>query len=202
MNPRSWKRTWSVWRWRCLLAVGVLCLLLATLPPPAPLVTSARYPLVAPRQLAHKLADFSTHLLLYPRLGEWSLEEESSNYTAWRYSVSYSCGARCTGRARVLAVDRRAPHAPEHEAPSEHLVLVAHRACTQALLLPWPDTCDEWETETVIVSDGVRGSVVRETARATCPALRRLVPGGCARRLRAARDQHFHTLRALLAGAA
>ncbi|KAJ2939244.1 hypothetical protein O0L34_g8556 [Tuta absoluta] len=197
MYSRACKRVWSAWRWRVLSACGALWLLLGTLPAPAPLASSARFPLVAPRALAHKLADFSTHLLLYPHLGEWSVEEESGNFTAWRYAVSYACGARCSGRARVLALDR---HAPDVPAPSEHLVLVAHRACTRPPLPLWPETCEEWETETVIVSDGARGSVVRERARASCPALRRLLPGSCAGRLRAARDHHFLRLQALLTG--
>lgn len=57
--------------------------------------------------------------------------EESSNGSAWRYEVEYACGARCAGRAQVLALD--SAHA--------HRVLVAHRTCSPPAALAWPALC-------------------------------------------------------------
>lgn len=69
------------------------------------------------------------------------MDEDRSNYTTWSYSVSFSCGARCSGRALVRAHD--APRAaPRHGHDArEHTVTVALQACTSLPLVTWPQLC-------------------------------------------------------------
>ncbi|CAG5024982.1 unnamed protein product [Parnassius apollo] len=95
-----WRAGW--WRagwWRA----GAALLLLAALLPRVPLHShlASDFPHLTPHELAHFLADFSNYPKLYPDLESWTVEEEAGNYTWWRYSVSYTCGARCSGRADV-----------------------------------------------------------------------------------------------------
>lgn len=143
--------------------------------------------------------------------GEWAVLEESSNGSAWRYEVQYTCGARCAGRARVLALD----------GTREHRVIVAHRACGPPPALPWPLLCgasiscrgpqrtpfgrvtrgafvaDEWDTETVVTGAGDgEGARLEETVAAKC-SWWGAISGGCARCLVERRDAHFMRLHAL-----
>ncbi|XP_049869225.1 uncharacterized protein LOC126368988 [Pectinophora gossypiella] len=187
-GARAWARVVAA----LLLLLGAALL---PAPAPAPLTTRASFPRTRPRALARLLADFSAHARLYPQLGEWTVEEESGNYSAWRYSVAYRCGARCAGRAAVLALDEHAA-APRHAPPPRYRVLVAHRSCTHVPLLGWPLFCEWWETETV-VEEGAGGAQLWERAAGSCGALQRM--RGCAARLRAQRDDHLRRLRALLA---
>ncbi|KAM3956960.1 uncharacterized protein ACR2FA_009083 [Aphomia sociella] len=139
MLVRRW--WWSRRRWYPALLVlcGAALYAATRLCAPVELISEAEFPQVRPAALAHMLADFSTHPLT--ERGSWSVEEESSNYTAWRYSVTYECGARCVGRAAVLALEPRHGHAAAHR------VRVRHSYCTALPLLPWPQFCDQFLRE-------------------------------------------------------
>ncbi|XP_026318390.1 uncharacterized protein LOC113229112 [Hyposmocoma kahamanoa] len=190
---RAWLRAKSRWsrsvraRLACSVAVAAALALAALLPARVALRSAASFPHVPPRRLAHHLADFSYHSRFYPHMGEWAVLEESSNGSAWRYEVEYACGERCSGRARVLALD--SAHA--------HRIFVAHRTCSPPPALPWPALCDEWETETVVTGAGdPEGARLEEHVVAKC-SWWRAISGACSRLLLQRRDAHFTHLHAL-----
>ncbi|CAG9786411.1 unnamed protein product [Diatraea saccharalis] len=159
---RRWVRTGVV-------GACVACVLLAAarlLAPPTH-AYAAHFARVRPADLAHLLADISANT--HPIPGSWSLEEESGNYSMWRYAVSYVCGARCVGHVWVEAHEV-AGGGPRHglSAPM-HRVTVRRLHCTALPLLPWPSLCDEVETESVVSGEG-DGCRLQETVRARCGA--------------------------------
>ncbi|KAL0892606.1 hypothetical protein ABMA27_014335 [Loxostege sticticalis] len=167
---------------------------------PARLDAVAEFPRVRPADLAHLLADVSTHTLIP---ASWSLEEEAGNYTMWRYAVSYACGARCAGRASVSAHERRAR--PQHGAATEHQVRVRRRHCRTLPLMPWPQLCDEIETEWLVTGTGDAngGARLEEVALARCDAWAALLAAcPAARDLRLQREAQLRRLRDMLAGRA
>ncbi|CAK1595658.1 unnamed protein product [Parnassius mnemosyne] len=173
---------WRVGWWRSVGAgwwrVGAALLLLAALLPRVPLHShlAADFTHLTPHELAHFLADFSNYPKLYADLESWMVEEEAGNYTWWRYSVSYTCGARCTGRAAVWhaagdAAGGAAGDTPRHGAAPAHRVRVLDSRCTRLPLLPWPQLCEESEVETLIVERVGGGARLEERARGACGAL-------------------------------
>ncbi|CAG4992252.1 unnamed protein product [Colias eurytheme] len=190
-------------RWRLGAALGALALALCVRLPREHLLV-AHFPQHTPKQLAHFLADFSNYPNLYKHIDSWSIEEESGNYTAWRYVASYGCGPRCTGRADVSAHNERTPPAEPHA----HRLYLHDVHCTRLPLLYWPQFCEEIEVESEIVSaaeaarlgaegaegagGAARGSRLAERARAWCGALQ-LLAGRCAPRH--SREAHLYALR-------
>ncbi|XP_075973091.1 uncharacterized protein LOC142974563 [Anticarsia gemmatalis] len=152
----------------------------------------AHFPRAQPQALAHLLADFSQQ----PNIGSWTVLEDRSNYTTWRYSVAYECGARCAGRGRVEAHDWHASDAPAHGAAAAHRVTVRLRACAPPPLLPWPFFCDETETVSAVRREAA-GARLAVRAWAECSALAAL-SGACGARLRAQLDAHLLRVRAAL----
>ncbi|CAH2080315.1 unnamed protein product, partial [Iphiclides podalirius] len=142
---------------------------------------SADFPRLSPRALAHFLADFSNYPKLYPDIYSWSVEEESGNYTSWRYSVSYSCGERCVGRVEVWHGEEGAG-----AGGGRHLLRVVDERCSHLPLLPFPRFCAE----------GPMGARLAESARGACGPAQALL-GRC--RLAARRRRHLDALRLALA---
>ncbi|XP_063381084.1 uncharacterized protein LOC134667580 [Cydia fagiglandana] len=150
-QSRPWSMWWrrhSGWRARAalLVALSALLALRVRVPGASELAAELRAP---PHKLAALLADFNSLRLLYPHISSsWKLESQWSNYTSWRYSLSFSCGARCAGAALVRAHDEYAA-GPAHGAASAH----QHRGdftihtCRKLPLLFWPDFCEELEVE-------------------------------------------------------
>ncbi|XP_052757157.1 uncharacterized protein LOC128202102 isoform X2 [Galleria mellonella] len=215
-----WRRAGRAARSRARAALAVCggAALLAcwrlSAPAAARVSTDADFSGARPAALAHLLADFSAHPL--PERGAWSVEQEFSNYTSWRYTVTYECGARCSARATVEAHDESQPaRAPQHGSGGgggggdAHRVRVRHSYCTSLPMLPWPQLCGEIDTETLVTSGaGGRGARLREHASARCvgaaaaAAAAALLTGcGDERGLRARRRLHLHHLRLALAHA-
>ncbi|XP_038211893.1 uncharacterized protein LOC119832302 [Zerene cesonia] len=193
-------------RWRSVAALAGLALALCVRLPREHLLV-AHFPQHTPKQIAHFLADFSNYPSLYSHIDSWSIEEESGNFTSWRYVASYSCGSRCAGRAAVSAHDERAPAAPgaalaplAHDEASAHRLYLHDVHCTRLPFIFWPQFCEEIEVESEIRSaagaagaaGAARGSRLAERARSWCGALQLLV-GRCAPRL--SREAHLHALR-------
>ncbi|KPJ18283.1 hypothetical protein RR48_04729 [Papilio machaon] len=129
---------------------------------------SADFPLVSSHHLAHYLADFTNHPKLDPEIGAWSVEEEEGNYTWWRYTVRYECGARCAGRVRVQhAAGAASAASVRHGTAAEHDLRVLDSRCTHLPLLPWPWFCEETEFEMRIEQVG-SGARLLENARGAC----------------------------------
>lgn len=184
---RQWARRG---RWRALaLAAAALCALCVRVP--AQRSADLRVPGRAPAELSHWLADFSNQL----DISSWSVEDDHSNYTTWRYSVSFSCGPGCRGRGAVLAADEPAGAAPQHgRAARAHRVSLVRRDCTALPLLPWPQLCDELELRAEVSGGGGGGARLQWAARTSCGALG-WASGACARRLQ---RHHEHALQRLL----
>ncbi|KAG7299110.1 hypothetical protein JYU34_017617 [Plutella xylostella] len=150
-------------------------------------VESARnYTRVTPRNLAHKLADFNTQRVLHPHMGAWLLESEESNASAWRYAVRYTCGARCSGRATLIAKDL----------PNAQHVVLSDRRCTHLPLLSWPTYCYETHTSAEVTTTA-DGALYRERAHARCSALRAWF-GACSDELRGERELVMRRLAEML----
>ncbi|XP_013169486.1 PREDICTED: uncharacterized protein LOC106119145 [Papilio xuthus] len=146
---------------------------------------SADFPLVSSHDLAHYLADFTNHPKLDPEIEAWSVEEEEGNYTWWRYTVRYECGARCLGRVRVMhAAGATSAAGARHGAAADHHLRVMDSRCTRVPLLPWPWFCEEIEVEMSIEQEG-SGARLRESARSACSLPLALV-GRCRMRERRA----------------
>ncbi|CAH0701517.1 unnamed protein product [Spodoptera exigua] len=174
---RQWRACWRRWRVLALAAAALGALRVRV---PAQVAATHRLPALAPAALAHSLADFSNQ----PDISSWWVEEDHSNYTTWRYSVSFECGTWCRGRGVVVAADEPAGRAPQHgRAVRSHHVSVVRRDCSALPLLPWPQLCDEVEVRAVVsgASEG-DGSQLQWMARAGCGALG-WAAGACARRL-------------------
>ncbi|CAK1546872.1 unnamed protein product [Leptosia nina] len=173
---RSWSRLRGWDRWRAAGLVAACALATLWLRVPVESRVEAHFPHCTPTRLAHFLADFSNHRRLDPRLGigSWRIEDEVSNYSSWEYGVSYECGIRCTGRARVSTHDELAPR--------EHRTRMHYAHCT-----PWSgilQRCEEAEVESVAKEAPGGGAVLQESARIWCGALQ-LLSGACrVRRLR------------------
>ncbi|CAB3223461.1 unnamed protein product [Arctia plantaginis] len=190
------RRVWwsSLRRYWWTLAVAVALLAALCLRWPAEYNASDHFPRVQPHTLAHLLADFSHQ----PNIGSWSVVEDDSNYTTWRYAVTYECGSRCAGRAAVEAHDEPPRATPEHGAAARHhRVHVQLRACTTLPLLPWPVFCDELQTVALVVRSGDSGSELTTVWRAHCTLLD-AVRGACASDARAHRDALLLRVRAAL----
>ncbi|KAI8435465.1 hypothetical protein MSG28_003768 [Choristoneura fumiferana] len=115
----------------------------------------------------------------------WWIEEQWSNYTSWRYTARFLCGARCVGHARVTAHDSYADEGagagegvPRHGATARaHQVLLELSTCRTLLFLPWPSFCDDITVEASVRSDGAAGSRYAEAAQAHAPLLSALLEG-------------------------
>ncbi|KAL4704123.1 hypothetical protein ACJJTC_003408 [Scirpophaga incertulas] len=146
----------------CVLITIAVALALSASMAPAVISSAAHFPHVAPARLAHLLADISAHTLN----GPWSLDEESGNYSSWQYAVSYACGDRCVGRARVSAMEAGVPR---HGLTARiHSVMLVREQCTSIPMLPWPAFCEKLEIESVVNEDGNGGSWLRETVVVRC----------------------------------
>ncbi|KAJ8727798.1 hypothetical protein PYW08_016183 [Mythimna loreyi] len=176
---------------RALLAAAALgALLLRALP--ASLSSDQHLPAHAPSDIAHHLADFSNQ----PDVTSWWVESDHSNYTTWSYSVGFSCGGRCTGRARVRAHDEHA-RAPQHgRAARRHFVRLQRRSCSALPLLPWPQLCDDLEVTAVVSGSLALGAQLQQEWSTWCSALGWL-SGACARDLQARHDTNLLRLQAL-----
>ncbi|XP_053607759.1 uncharacterized protein LOC128673731 [Plodia interpunctella] len=195
-------RRWSARRWCGALLLAAVALQLARLAAPAPaaLVSTVTFPRAQAAAVAHLLADFSTHPSPFSIPVSWSIEKEASNYTSWRYSVSYECGPRCAGGAEVAAHDDGGPR--HGLAARAHRVRVINTFCVSLLLLPWLQFCGEIETMSVVRADEMSGgALLEERAEARCGAAAALALGGrCGRaHLQALRAQHLQYVRAALA---
>ncbi|KAJ8730469.1 hypothetical protein PYW07_017507 [Mythimna separata] len=191
MGARWWRRaTRAGGAARALLAAAALgALLLRALP--ARLSSAHHLPAHAPADVAHHLADFSNQ----PDVTAWWVESDHSNYTTWSYSVGFSCGARCAGRARVRAHDEHA-RTPQHgHAARRHAVRLWRRACSALPLLPWPQLCDELEVSAVVWGSAAQGAELRQEWSTRCSTLGWL-SGACARGLQARHDASLLRLQA------
>ncbi|XP_063618704.1 uncharacterized protein LOC134791584 [Cydia splendana] len=144
---RPWSMWWrrhSGWRARAALLLALAALLALRVPVASELSAELRAP---PHKLAALLADFNSLRLLYPHISSsWKLESQWSNYTSWRYSLSFSCGARCSGAARVRAHDEYAA-GPAHGSAHAHRGDFTIHTCRKLPLFFWPDFCEELEVE-------------------------------------------------------
>lgn len=165
-------------------AAAVALALCARCPMPVALHANYEWRAVRPHDVAHLLADFSTH----PNVGHWTLEQENSNYTSWQYSVRYECGARCEGRATVRAHDEHDAGGeggrgggPRHGHAARHVVAVEGERCARPPLLPWPRSCDRsrWRWAVAATGQGEGGTRLRLEASARC-AWWRWASGACA----------------------
>lgn len=107
----------------------------------------------------------------------WRIEEQWSNYTSWRYTARFACGARCAGVARVAAHDsyeREGATAgvPRHGATAvAHHVLLELGTCRTLPLLPWPSFCGTCNGYDQIKNTGRRRNLLAprvSLSRETC----------------------------------
>ncbi|XP_063533669.1 uncharacterized protein LOC134743968 [Cydia strobilella] len=206
-QSRPWSMWWrrhSGWRWRrqmaLLAALAALLALRVRVPATSELTAELRAP---PHKLAAHLADFNSLRLLYPHISSsWKLETQWSNYTSWRYSLSFWCGARCAGAAHVRAHDEYAA-GPAHGPAQAHRGDFSIQTCRKLPLFFWPDFCEELEVEWFVgggagVAGGAGGAaryVERaRSRRALGAALLGWLGGGGG--LATARDEHLRALRA------
>ncbi|VVC95452.1 unnamed protein product [Leptidea sinapis] len=121
------------------------------------------------------MPNFNSVLCICSR--SWSVAEDWSNYSTWRYTVRYECGARCGGQAEVTHRRGGDSEAPSHSHSRVHRLLVHIKQCSRLPLLSWPQYCEESEVETQIVSGGGsssegRGALLVERTYEWCGAVR------------------------------
>ncbi|XP_061713817.1 uncharacterized protein LOC133522467 isoform X2 [Cydia pomonella] len=139
----TWGRRRVGWRTRAALLLALAAALALRVRVTGELSAELRAP---PHKLAAHLADFNSLRLLYPHISSWKLESQWTNYTSWRYSLSFSCGARCVGAAHVRAHDEYAS-GPAHGSAQAHRGDFSIQTCRTLPLLFWPDFCEELEVE-------------------------------------------------------
>ncbi|XP_063361781.1 uncharacterized protein LOC134650778 [Cydia amplana] len=191
-----WWRRHPGWRWRAALLLALAALLALRVPAASELAAELRAP---PQKLAAHLADFNSLRSLYPHISSsWKLESQWSNYTSWRYSLSFSCGARCAGAAHVRAHDEYAA-GPAHGSAQAHRGDFTIQTCRTLPLFSWPDFCEELEVEWFVSGgkgeeEGAARYVERaRSRRALGAALLAWLGGGGG--LAAARAGHLRVLR-------